>query len=707
MSKLSMIVSQVIFCDNVDKRQNRAFFIRPSFKDSKRNRFPTNKEVINYIRLLIFYAKRKVLSKQITNIVAEELIGIWQSEGVPTIALRSIKRMIENLYEKYQKVNKIKLSERNDISMDFYESLCDITKCKCANDCICCRDHKIPVKERQFVEDQRNERKLSLGNVDNDETTRRRKIEERYERALQRQEAVQEEPTVSLDVESSSSDTESSSETSFEDSQQSCNRQKLMNTARAADRYRVSNRAVAAICTAYELDRQCGTGTAVTITHSKVWRARHKIRRQAAKERRKYLCEKRLTSLYFDGKNDDTRTTLSGEMEVEEHIVVLSEPEGYVTHFTPESKKSLAQHKELKQIEADYNADITVLGCDGAAINTGRKGGICLLFERSKGRPVHWFICQLHSNELNLRHLFTELDGVSSGPNSFKGILGKRCRGSVHKKATVQFAAVPGHVVAISEECLKGLSDDQRLLHMMATAIQSGSISANVSCKKIGRLNHARWLTLAIRLMRIYVATESPSRELQQLVRFLVNHYVPMWFQIKQHSCSRFGARNVHRSIELLSTLQEQTQSIVQKVIQRNSYWCHPEAVLLAMMCDLRKDVREQAVAVVKKCRQEANNKLRVYELPIVNFSATTYYNMFDWNTTTCTEPPLSAGLTEDELNAVVNEPMTIKYYPIHTQSVERAVRLVSQASMEVLGQEERHGHICSTIQHRHDYEMN
>ena len=39
---------------------------------------------------------------------------------------------------------------------------------------------------------------------------------------------------------------------------------------------------------------------------------------------------------------------------------------------------------------------------------------------------MHWYICQLHVNELNLREVYVKLDGTRGGPKSFSGhIIGK------------------------------------------------------------------------------------------------------------------------------------------------------------------------------------------------------------------------------------------------------------------------------------------
>ena len=101
----------------------------------------------------------------------------------------------------------------------------------------------------------------------------------------------------------------------------------------------------------------------------------------------------------------------------------------------------LSGFKGASTTEVILRPCIKVLGCDGTAVNTGTTGGVCRLFELVTGSPVHWFICQLHGNELNLRHLFMSLDGPASGPRSFFGPIGKACAGDVWKGAVQQLSA--------------------------------------------------------------------------------------------------------------------------------------------------------------------------------------------------------------------------------------------------------------------------
>ena len=63
-----------------------------------------------------------------------------------------------------------------------------------------------------------------------------------------------------------------------------------------------------------------------------------------------------------------------------------------VTHFTPVSGKAIDQVNELVNVATGYGDSVRVLGCDGAAVNTGRSGGICRLFELIQEKTVHWFV---------------------------------------------------------------------------------------------------------------------------------------------------------------------------------------------------------------------------------------------------------------------------------------------------------------------------
>ena len=492
----------------------------------------------------------------------------------------------------------------------------------------------------------------------------------------------------------------------FIDSRNEVSTDSLRKTALAADRYGVSDRATAAIVNGFQLDiGRIGSGnTQFVVDHKKVQRVRHAARESEADNRRAQ--QSSLTGLYFDGRKDTSFVMIGSEAgpssrtsQIEEHIAVVAEPGGqYLTHFTPASGKAHDIFKELQSVVDEFGGDIVAIGADGTAVNTGKNGGVCRLFELFRGRPVHWFICQLHSNELNLRELFTRLDGVTTGPKSFSGPIGKKLAGQLERAPVVSFQAIPGNMPELEPEIVHDLSTDQHILYLLATGVTTGHISRELAGRKIGPLNMARWLTLAARILRLYVSTIEPSDHLRTLARFIVTHYVPIWFQIKCNPSCKNGSKNLFRSVQLLRDLPDSVQSIVRPVIERNGYWAHPEAILLAMLADPDDDVRQQAVSWILRCREEERDELRPYQLPVINFDAEHYTQLINWSQVYITEPPLTSSLSESELRSIGE---SMPPYPVHTQAVERAVQLVTQAASAVVGQSARHGYICVRLKHR------
>ena len=77
----------------------------------------------------------------------------------------------------------------------------------------------------------------------------------------------------------------------------------------------------------------------------------------------------------------------------------------------------------------------------------------------------------------------------------------------------------------ISAAVLNDLSSDQRLLFEYCKGIGSGRVDDQWASWKIRPLNHARWLTLAIRILWVYSWETKPAPTLKQLVYFIVQVY--------------------------------------------------------------------------------------------------------------------------------------------------------------------------------------
>ena len=306
-------------------------------------------------------------------------------------------------------------------------------------------------------------------------------------------------------------------------------------------------------------------------------------------------------SLYFDGKRDVTLVNLKDGDKYykkkiqEEHISILCEPNSkYIGHFTPSSGSALSIYQGIIKflMENNINLDsISAIGCDGTNVNTGTKGGIIRLLEKSLRRPLHWFVCMLHGNELPLRHLFSVLDGKTSGPRCFTGPIGKLLA-LCETRSIVAFDPIHSSPLQIERT---DLSADQQYLLDIFMAIREGTIPDDLAKRSPGNLNHARWLTTGSRILRLYVSTEDPTDNLRSLAKFVMEVYAPMWFLIKSNPYVEFGPRHICTALSLIRKQPEEIARVVFPVLQRNSYFAHSDNILLSMLTDEKPQIRELA----------------------------------------------------------------------------------------------------------------
>ena len=250
------------------------------------------------------------------------------------------------------------------------------------------------------------------------------------------------------------------------------------------------------------------------------------------------------------------------------------------------------------------------------------------------------------------------------------------------------------------------LSSDQKYLFNMCKAIEIGQCSDDLALQKPGPVVHSRWLTTANRLLRLYVATDNPSKNLVELVTYVMTVYAPLWFHIKTRSACTEGSRHFWRLIQFSRYLKAELKKIVDPVIARNGYFCHSENILLAMLADERNHVRELGCRRILAARKENSSKtLRQFRVPNVNFEARDYIDLVNWNNEDRCEPPMTKHLPESELQDCVKNKNNqlvkrLPQFPCHTQATERHIRLVTEASATVCP-EQRDGFIRCGIESR------
>ena len=363
-----------------------------------------------------------------------------------------------------------------------------------------------------------------------------------------------------------------------------------------------------------------------------------------------------------------------------------------------EIKRSIVDYFSVNNISFDK---FVAVACDGTNVNTGRNKGVIILMEEHLGKPLQWLVCQLHGNELPLRHLLEHLDGSTTGPRAFSGPIGKALSICQHMNV-VAFAKIEAVLPTVD---LISRSTDHKYLWEITDAVSRGECSHALAQRQPGTLNHSRWLTTANRVLRLYVTTSEPSEQLKTLATYIVRVYAPMWFCIKTRPSCKDAAKHLWSTIHLSRYLPAELKEVVDPVIQRNVFFGPPENLLLTMITDERKHIRELGLRRILKARSNPVAGIRKFTIPDLNFNSSDYIELIDWHTTAITEPPLivdvSDAVVADLVKSGDSPIVDFPRFPSHTQAVERCVKLVTQASAAVCGQTSRDGFIRSRLEGR------
>lgn len=702
------------------------------YKELDDRQLPVTRDVIKFIlftknELKLTRNGKDPSNTEVFSIVSERLITIWTKASLPVVTKDRVHQLLKCCFEKYLNLIRYPKTKRNDsyerkvnCFLESSQKLFDIAACKCTSfeTCSCIKPRKVPITERDFLLDQRSERKMVISGIDTKETARLIKKNQRLEETIKRidkktsasQEAdpvsVRELPSrqrvAAVELSTNVLVTEETPSTSA-----NRNTLALPTVAKVCDRFGLSTRSAAAVASAVLADvgLVSSNDQSLVIDKNKVHRAVSKARTEACKNIDSIVVK----SIYFDGRKDKTLVNEKiGERYhrkevLEEHISVLAEPGSiYLGHTTPSrgtAKEIVTSIVFLLENQGLNLDEVICVGCDGTATNTGWKGGIIQYLEKYFERPLQWCVCMLHANELPLRHLFMSLDGSTSGPKAYSGPIGKELA-VCETKTPVPFCAVAGNLPELPENVVNELSTDQSYLYEICQAIISGSCSPDLASRQPGKMAHSRWLTTANRILRLYVSTASPSYNLQLLVNYVVKVYAPVWFQIKQKSSFKDGAKHIFRLMMYSRFLPDNQRSIVDSVIERNAFFAHPENILITMLFDDRNYIQELALRRIIKARTaKKSNSLRVFKPPKLNFSAQDYTEIIVWQECEISAPPVLRNISDDDLRRKLNEKsLEVVDFPCHTQSVERCVKLVTEASLSVTNAKHRDGFIRNRL---------
>ena len=340
------------------------------------------------------------------------------------------------------------------------------------------------------------------------------------------------------------------------------------------------------------------TGPKYTLDPAKLLRARISFGDLRTKKRLERA--KKMLAIYFDERTDTTViretvttkvTTSRGTEEAatrvqrttkEEHCpVVMYGPDGsevYIeTHKLEQGKApALAQKLVETLVKQESEDTVKVIGSDSCAKNTGQHSGVAACVELLLGRPLQRTLCLKHEIELVWHRFFKVVDGVTKGPKTLDGPIGKRlCKDDFYYNDIVNFTPIKptGTMPDLSEDVVKKMSQDQKFLYRIMKAVVTGSEyfktkeGRKLRTASPGKFHNARWITLAGRDLRMYCSTKPGTphyKELVRMVQFLIDVYCPVWFDIVENPGFLEGPRCFQRQVARLNTFQFEEEELVE-----------------------------------------------------------------------------------------------------------------------------------------------
>ena len=156
--------------------------------------------------------------------------------------------------------------------------------------------------------------------------------------------------------------------------------------------------------------------------------------------------------------------------------------------------------------------------------------------------------------------------------------------------------------------------------------------------------------------------------------------------------------------LRLLRQQYSEVCEIVTLYVKSRAWFAHTEPLLLSLLASSDKEERTFAVDKLLDLRGEAeqgDKSRRERRTPNINMSVRTLRELIDWEQELIHEPIIMCDLIPQEILEIKNKPLVVPHYPLHTQSVERVVKEVTQASSAVCGLEKRDGFIKARVAHR------
>ena len=243
------------------------------------------------------------------------------------------------------------------------------------------------------------------------------------------------------------------------------------------------------------------------------------------------------------------------------------------------------------------------------------------------------------------------------------------------------------------------VNQDLLLFYKLCVGIIAGSLSKDMIGRVLGKLDHARWLTLGSRIMCQYICTASPTRELKVLTQFVIKSYGCAWLKTRLNPKATEVPRLYFEWVKSMQKYPVDVKTSITPILDNGTYWAHSENILLSALSDPNGAIRKRAITHILKIRNDesfkahkkaAENKIkqmkkcsfkkqRFFVKPVVDYNAESYVDMIgDWDVHALYEPPCTKRLSDDDIRSFELEPISLDI-PGNSVLTERTIQTVAR----------------------------
>ena len=192
-----------------------------------------------------------------------------------------------------------------------------------------------------------------------------------------------------------------------------------------------------------------------------------------------------------------------------------------------------------------------------------------------------------------------------------------------------------------------------------------GELCAELAKILCGDLSTARWNTTGEALILLWMSDHGLSGEqlriLEVLVRFTIDVYFKMYFDIKVQHSIKDAPLHLVNTLQFLAQQTDEVKDVVTEVIVRGAYSAHSENLLTSLLCSDKQEERKFAVDMILKVRggrEKGDMSVRISRNPKINMTASTPIELIDWTSETVLEPVFRCNMSLYEIKDLVDHPL-------------------------------------------------